>query len=123
MRSSPGVVLRELESGTGYVDVSIALSRVLHLIEMKVLRRRLEGVEQLAAYMQQEGRDEEWLVVIDARPPRRKVGVGPRGGHQPHRPAATGPSVVRSPKATRQRSRRRCRQHPQRRNRQRARSA
>ena len=67
-----GFVLRELESGVGYVDVSIALSRVLHLVEMKVLRGRLEGAAQLAAYMEQEGRPEGWLVVIDARPPHRK---------------------------------------------------
>jgi len=67
-----GFVLRELESGTGYVDLSIALSRVLHLIEMKVLRGRLEGVAQLFVYMKQEARHEGWLVVIDARPPNRK---------------------------------------------------
>jgi len=67
-----GFVLRELESGIGYVDVSIALSRVLHLIEMKVLRGRLEGVAQLFVYMKQEGRREGWLVVIDARPRNRK---------------------------------------------------
>jgi hypothetical protein len=67
-----GFVLRELESGIGYVDVSIALSRVLHLVEMKVLRGRLEGIAQLAVYMEQEGRPEGWLVVIDARPPHRK---------------------------------------------------
>jgi len=37
-----------------YVDVSIALSRVLHLVEMKGLRGRLEGVAQIAVYMEQE---------------------------------------------------------------------
>jgi len=49
-----GFVLRELESGIGYVDVSIAPSRVPHLVEMKGLRGRLEGVAQIAVYMEQE---------------------------------------------------------------------
>jgi hypothetical protein len=62
-----GYVLREIESGTGYIDVSILLSRVLHLAELKVLRKRLDGVEQLAAYMKQEERKEGWLLVFDAR--------------------------------------------------------
>jgi hypothetical protein len=70
-----GLVLRELESGTGYVDVSIVLSRVLHLIEMKVLRGQLKGIAQLAEYMRQERRDEGWLVVVDARPHGQKVGI------------------------------------------------
>ena len=65
-------MLREIESGTGYVDISLALSRVLHVIELKVLRGRFEGVAQLLVYMKQEGRREGWLVVIDARPPNRK---------------------------------------------------
>jgi hypothetical protein len=62
-----GYVLREIESGTGYIDVSILLSRALHLAELKVLRGRLDGVEQLAVYMKQESRTEGWLVVFDAR--------------------------------------------------------
>lgn len=67
-----GYVLRELESGTGYVDLSIALSRVLHLIEMKVLRGQFEGVAQLVVYMKQERRREGWLVVIDPRLAHRR---------------------------------------------------
>jgi hypothetical protein len=72
-----GYVLRELESGSGYVDISILLSRVLHLVEMKILRGRLDGVEQLAVYMKQEARPEGWLIAIDARPPNRKTPVAP----------------------------------------------
>jgi hypothetical protein len=67
-----GYVLRELESGTGYVDLSILLARTLHLVEMKVLRGALQGAAQLAVYMRQEGRREGWLVVIDARKPGSK---------------------------------------------------
>lgn len=70
-----GLVLRELESGTGYVDVSIALSKVLHLVEMKVMRGRLQGVEQLAVYMKQEQRSAGWLVVLDARSPALKKAI------------------------------------------------
>ena len=77
-----GYVLREIKSGTGYVDISLALSRVLHVIELKVLRGRFEGVAQLLVYMKQEGRREGWLVVIDARPPNRRANFRTRLGRQ-----------------------------------------
>jgi hypothetical protein len=67
-----GYVLRELEYGTGYVDVSVILSRALHVMELKILRGPFQGVEQLTVYMKQEKRREGWLVVFDAKAPNAK---------------------------------------------------
>ena len=67
--SETGLVLREVASGIGYVDIVVLISRTPHLIEMKILRHRFAGVSQIATYMRTEGRQEGWLVVFDARPP------------------------------------------------------
>lgn len=68
-----GLVLNEFESGVGYVDVGIVFAKTLHLVELKVLRSgALKGPAQLGRYMQQEHRRHAWLVVLDARPPKRK---------------------------------------------------
>jgi hypothetical protein len=67
-----GVVLKEFQSGTGFVDIGIVLS-ILHIIELKVLARgSLKGPEQLERYLKNEKRREGWLVVVDARPPGKK---------------------------------------------------
>lgn len=63
-----GAVLREFNSGIGFVDVGVLISSTLHLIEMKVLTSTFVGVSQLRSYMKKEGRKEGWLVVFDARP-------------------------------------------------------
>lgn len=62
-----GVVLREIASGIGFVDVGVSFGGTLHLIELKILRTQLTGANQLATYMRTEGRDRGWLVLIDAR--------------------------------------------------------
>lgn len=68
-----GLVLREFASGTGFVDMGVVLSRVLHLLELKILAdNNFQGIEQLATYMSHEERDQGWLVVFDARIPSEK---------------------------------------------------
>lgn len=67
-----GLVLRELASGIGFVDVQILFGKTPHLIEVKILKGALTGDVQLATYMTTEGRSEGWLVLIDARSPARK---------------------------------------------------
>lgn len=69
-----GVVLREMASGIGFVDVGISFGGAVHLIELKILKRQLTGASQLAAYMRTEGRTKGWLLLIDARTaPKRKA--------------------------------------------------
>ncbi len=70
-----GLVLRELLSGVGFIDVAVILSRVIHLIEIKVLTASLKGASQLEEYMRNENRREGWLVLMDARPPSRKTEI------------------------------------------------
>jgi hypothetical protein len=67
-----GLVLREMYSGIGYVDISIIFAVTLHLIEMKVLTSKFVGPSQLETYMKTENRNEGWLVIIDARQPCKK---------------------------------------------------
>jgi len=62
-----GLVLREVGSGIGFVDVGILFGRILHLVELKVLKTQLSGTGQLATYMRTEGRQEGWLLLIDVR--------------------------------------------------------
>jgi len=64
---SDGLVLREIASGIGFVDVGISFGRVLHLIELKLLSAQLTGPNQLASYMRTEQRNEGWLLLIDVR--------------------------------------------------------
>ena len=68
-----GVVLRELLSGVGFVDVAILLSRTLHLVELKILKGQMEGGLQLATYMATERRRRGWLLLLDARDPARRA--------------------------------------------------
>ena len=71
-------MLCEIPSGIGFVDVEIKLANVLHLVELKVMTRALKGTRQLQTYMKTERRREGWLVLFDARPPRRKDAVPPQ---------------------------------------------
>ncbi len=64
---SPGLVLREIASGIGFVDVGVSFAGILHLVELKILKAKLTGVSQIATYMRTEGRRKGWLVLIDAR--------------------------------------------------------
>lgn len=65
-----GVVLREIVSGIGFVDVGILFGQTLHLVELKILKGQLTGPNQLAAYMRTEQRREGWLLLIDVRKKR-----------------------------------------------------
>jgi hypothetical protein len=67
-----GITLRETASGVGFVDLIVLLSRVAHLIEVKLLRSRFMGPSQLGAYMKNEQRSSGWLVVLDARKASRR---------------------------------------------------
>jgi len=70
LRDRAGHVLSEMESGVGWVDITLILSSVAHLMELKILRGSgTPGVEQLGAYMGTEARDEGWLVLFDTRNP------------------------------------------------------
>ena len=63
-----GLVLREIVSGIGFVDIGISFGGVLHLIELKIFESgRIEGGEQLATYMRTEQRPRGWLVIVDGR--------------------------------------------------------
>lgn len=71
-----GLVLREISSGIGFVDVGVTFGDVLHLIELKILKRRqIPGFNQLATYMKTEGRRKGWLVLIDSRHERDGVAI------------------------------------------------
>lgn len=70
-----GVVIRELSSGIGFVDVAVMLSASLHLIEVKILTKGFLGVEQLEQYMKTENRRKGNLVVIDAMSPDKKIAI------------------------------------------------
>jgi hypothetical protein len=70
-----GELLRELASGTGFVDIVVKLGSVSHLLELKILRGQFEGTAQLEAYMKSERRPVGWLVVFDVRKPGRKTAV------------------------------------------------
>lgn len=65
--ANKGMVIRELASGVGFVDVGVAFGGVMHLIELKILKGPMTGAGQLSAYMKTEGRPTGWLLLIDAR--------------------------------------------------------
>ena len=71
--ANKGLVLREMASGIGFVDIAVILSNIPHLIELKVLKSSLKGVNQLSTYMRTEARKVGWLVVFDARHTSRKA--------------------------------------------------
>ncbi len=62
-----GIVIREVASGIGFVDVAVSFGGPLHLIELKILKGRVVGASQLATYMSTEGRPIGWLVLVDVR--------------------------------------------------------
>lgn len=68
LRNGNGIVLREIGSGIGFVDVGVIFGSVLHLVEIKMLHNAVVGVEQLHDYMRHEQRPEGWLVLFDCRP-------------------------------------------------------
>lgn len=72
-----GLILREVSSGIGFVDVAIGLGATLHLIEMKVVRSTFTGASQLGTYMHTENRTRGWLVCFDARHASRRNSIPP----------------------------------------------
>lgn len=66
------VVLREMFSGVGFVDVGVTIGGRIHLVEMKLLRSGFTGASQLDAYMRTEARQRGWLICFDARPPSKR---------------------------------------------------
>lgn len=48
------------------------LSRVIHLVEVKVLKGKFVGPQQLEQYMKSEHRSTGFLLVLDSNPPANK---------------------------------------------------
>jgi hypothetical protein len=72
----PGLAVREMASGVGWIDVLLVLASTPHLLELKMLRGSgTPGVRQLGTYMANERRGEGWLVLFDTRNPSRRTGV------------------------------------------------
>jgi hypothetical protein len=75
----PGYLCRELLSGIGFVDLAVFLGgSTPHLIELKVLTNKFTGPSQLETYMDTENRSTGWLIVFDARIPKKKTQLPPR---------------------------------------------
>lgn len=68
-----GVILREISSGIGFIDIGVLFSSTLHLIEMKILTKHLTGADQLKHYMKTENRKRGYLLIIDAMKPEKKL--------------------------------------------------
>lgn len=62
-----GLVVREMASGIGFVDVGLSFGGVLHLVELKIMKSAVVGANQLSLYMRTEGRREGWLLLLDVR--------------------------------------------------------
>lgn len=62
-----GLVLREMSSGIGFVDVGLSFGGVLHLVELKIMKSAATGANQLSQYMRTERRREGWLLLLDVR--------------------------------------------------------
>lgn len=67
-----GIVLREFQSGIGFVDVGIIFSSTLHLVELKVIKDDFTGLGQLEQYMKTEKRQEGSLLIFDSQKPDKK---------------------------------------------------
>jgi hypothetical protein len=77
-----GILLREISSGIGFVDIGVMFTSTLHLVEVKVLTGKFEGPEQLDQYMKAERRNEGSLLIIDALEPGNKLDL-PESIHSP----------------------------------------
>lgn len=75
VQDGSGIVLREVGSGVGFVDVGVVLCSVLHLVEIKMLQSTAIGFEQIQQYMKNEQRTEGWLVLFDCRPAAKRKDV------------------------------------------------
>jgi hypothetical protein len=68
-----GIVLREFQSGIGFVDVGIIFSFTLHLVEIKVITDDFTGLGQLEQYMKTEKRHEGSLLIFDSLKHDKKI--------------------------------------------------
>ena len=68
-----GLILREFQSGIGFVDVGIIFSSTLHLVEIKILSDDFTGINQLEQYMKTENRQEGSLLIFDSLKPDAKI--------------------------------------------------
>lgn len=73
-----GIVLREFQSGIGFVDVGIIFSSILHLVEIKVMTDGFTGLSQLEQYMKAEKRKEGSLLIFDSLKPDKKIEIPTR---------------------------------------------
>lgn len=73
-----GIVLREFQSGIGFVDVGIIFSSTLHLVEIKVITDKFTGLSQLEQYMKAEKRQEGSLLIFDSLKPDKKIDLPAR---------------------------------------------
>jgi len=70
-----GIILREFNSGVGFVDIGVIFSSTLHLVELKILEKDLKGIPQLEQYMKTEKRGEGSLVVFDPLSFGKKIAI------------------------------------------------
>jgi hypothetical protein len=70
-----GLVLRELYSGIGFVDIAVVIGAVMHLVELKIVRTGFTGLSQLETYMKTERRRQGWLLYFDARLPSKRNSI------------------------------------------------
>ena len=62
-----GYLLREIFSGIGYIDFGIIISKKMHLVEMKVVKKLTDiGVSQLKIYMDSENQKKGYLILINS---------------------------------------------------------
>jgi hypothetical protein len=73
-----GILLREFQSGIGFVDVGIIFSSTLHLVEIKVITDDFTGLGQLEQYMKTEKRQEGSLLIFDSLKPDEKIDLPAR---------------------------------------------
>ena len=72
-----GFAVKEVQSGVGWIDVLLVLASTPHVLELKMLHDSdIPGVNQLGTYMQQEKREEGWLVCFDTRDPSNRAKIG-----------------------------------------------
>lgn len=74
-----GTILKEVQSGIGYVDVMVFLgTSEPQIVELKVIPKgNARGVSQLRQYLQTEQANLGWLIIFDARKQGPPIAEGP----------------------------------------------
>ena len=70
-----GIIIREFQSGIGFVDVGLILGEVLNVIEIKVVNSKFTGYNQLARYMRNESLNVGYLLIFDGRTFGKKTAI------------------------------------------------